>query len=117
MNPINNDYWVEKPVHGLVVQGRVRMLKDSNAGTGTSTASLRRIAAAAPDRCTHCRIAVVALEFCYSWLSCGCCPEVAVEFVPVGRASRSLGASYTSRRFLALGRDTLETRTSSFASS
>ena len=40
-----------------------------------------------------------------------------VEFLPLGRASRSLGASYTSRRFLALGRDSPETLTSSFASS
>ena len=40
-----------------------------------------------------------------------------VEFVPVGRAGSSLGSSYTSRRFQALGRETLETLTSSFASS
>ncbi len=31
-----------------------------------------------------------------------------VEFLPVGRAGRSLGASCTSRRFPARGRDTLD---------
>ena len=43
--------------------------------------------------------------------------HITVEFLTVGRASRSPGASYTSSRFLALGRDTLETLTSSFPSS
>ena len=40
-----------------------------------------------------------------------------VEFLPLGRASWSLGAPYTSRRFLGLGRDTRETLASSCTSS